>query len=86
MIRKADLPKLYVLAAEKLNLPPSKHTEDIFKQNLGGCHSVVQGLGALRSKVGDAQGQGKKPVKPAPRHAELAVKLGWSHGDVRADA
>ena len=63
------------MTAEKLNLAPSKHTEDIFKQILGGCHSVVQGLGALRSRVGDAHGQGKKAVKPAPRHAELAVNL-----------
>jgi hypothetical protein len=72
---KADLPKLYGVTAEHLNLAPSKHTEDIFKQILGGCHSVVQGLGALRSKVGDAHGQGKKAVRPAPRHAELAVNL-----------
>jgi hypothetical protein len=75
---KADLPKLYGLAAETLNLAPSKHTEDIFKQILGGCHSVVQGLGSLRSRVGDAHGQGKRPVKPAPRHAELAVNLAGS--------
>lgn len=72
---KADLPKLYRATAEHLNLAPSKHTEDIFKQILGGCHSVVQGLGALRSKVGDAHGQGKNAVRPAPRHAELAVNL-----------
>lgn len=72
---KADLPKLYGLTAEKLNLAPSQHTEKLFKQILGGCHAVVEGLGALRSKVGDAHGQGKKPVKPAPRHAELAVNL-----------
>lgn len=71
----ADLPKLYGLTADTLNLAPSQHTEGIFKQILGGCHSVVQGLGALRSKVGDAHGQGKKGVKPAPRHAELAVNL-----------
>lgn len=72
---KADLPKLYGLTAATLNLAPSKHTEVIFKQILGGCHSVVEGLGALRSRVGDAHGQGKKAVKPAPRHAELAVNL-----------
>ena len=74
----ADLPKLYGLTAQTLNLAPSKHTEDIFKQILGGCFSVVQGLGALRSRVGDAHGQGKKAVKPAARHAELAVNLAGS--------
>jgi len=72
---KADLPTLYALAARRLNLSPSQHTEKIFKQILGGCHAVVEGLGALRSRVGDAHGQGKKPVKPSPRHAELAVNL-----------
>ena len=72
---KADLPKLYSLTADQLNLAPSKHTQEIFKQILGGCHSVVQGLGSLRSKIGDAHGQGKNAVKPAPRHAELAVNL-----------
>lgn len=72
---KADLPKLYGLTAEKLNLSPSQHTEKLFKQILGGCHAVVEGLGALRSRVGDAHGQGKRPVKPAPRHAELSVNL-----------
>lgn len=54
---------------------PAQHIEPIFKQILGGCHSVVQGLGSLRSKLGDAHAQGKAVVKPAPRHAELAVNL-----------
>ncbi len=71
----ADLPKLYGLTAETLNLAPSKHTEKVFKQILGGCHAVVEGLGALRSRVGDAHGQGRRPVKPQARHAELAVNL-----------
>jgi len=66
---------LYKTTSKTLKMSPSQHTEDIFKQILGGCHSVVQGLGALRSKVGDAHGQGKRAVKPAPRHAELAVNL-----------
>ena len=71
----ADFPKLYKLASDQLNLSPSQHTEKIFKQILGGCQTVVEGLGALRNRLGDAHGQGKKPVKPAPRHAELAVNL-----------
>jgi hypothetical protein len=71
----ADLPALYGLAAKKLNLAPSQHTEEVFKQILGGCHSVVQGLGTLRNKSSDAHGRGRRSVKPAPRHAELAVNL-----------
>lgn len=71
-----DLPKLYRKASEKLNLAPSQHTEEIFKRVLGGCTSVVEGLGSLRNKVGDAHGQGKRrPVRAASRHAHLAVNL-----------
>lgn len=71
----ADLPKLYKLAAELLNIAPSQHTEDVFRRILGGCTSVVEGLGALRNKVGDAHGQGRRKVRPLPRHAHLAVNL-----------
>jgi hypothetical protein len=71
----ADLPRLYKLTALELNLAPSQHTEPIFKQILGGCSSVVEGLGALRNKLGDAHGRGKSAVKPTPRHAQLAVNL-----------
>jgi len=58
-----------------LNLSPSQHTEQIFKQILGGCHSVVQGIGALRNKLGDAHGKGAVSYKPSPRHSALAVNL-----------
>lgn len=73
--QKIELPELYKLTSQELNIAPSQHTVEIFKQILGGVHSVVVGLGALRNKLGDAHGQGKSPVKPAPRHAALAVNL-----------
>ena len=72
---KIDLPELYKKTAKELNLSPSQHTEDIFKQILGGCSGIINGLGALRNRLGDAHGKGKTTVKPAPRHAELAVNL-----------
>lgn len=71
----ADLPKLYKLTAETLKLAPSQHTEAVFKQILGGCTAVVEGLGSLRNRLSDAHGKGKVGSKPAPRHAELAVNL-----------
>lgn len=74
----ADLPKLYGLTSEALNIAPSQHTEQVFKQILGGCTSVVQGLGALRNRLGDAHGGGRARVRPAPRHAQLAVNLAGS--------
>lgn len=70
-----DLPKLYKLTAESLSLAPEQHTEQIFKQILGGCQSVVSGLGALRNKIGDAHGKKMTQVQPSSRHAELAVNL-----------
>jgi hypothetical protein len=61
-----------------LGIAPSQRTEQIFKQILGGCTSVVEGLGALRNRVSDAYGQGLNKIKPASRHAELAVNLAGS--------
>jgi hypothetical protein len=72
---RLELPDLYKATAKELNISPSQHVEEIFRQILGGVASVVTGLGALRNKLGDAHGQGKAPVKPAPRHAQLAVNL-----------
>jgi hypothetical protein len=71
----ADLPKLYRSVATKLNLAPNQHTEAIFKQILGGCTAVVEGLGALRNRLSDAHGKGLAGTKPDSRHAELAVNL-----------
>lgn len=72
---KADLPKLYGLTAQTLNVAPDQHTEKVFKQILGGCQAVIEGLGAMRNKLSDAHGKGRSATKPAPRHAELAVNL-----------
>lgn len=72
---KSDLKTLYNQAAKLLNLSPSQHTEQTFKQILSGCYSVVEGLGSLRNSLSDAHGKGRVGVKPLPRHAELAVNL-----------
>ena len=72
---KIELSELYKKTAKELNLSPSQHTEGVFKQILGGCSGIVNGLGSLRNKLGDAHGKGKSNIKPAPRHAELAVNL-----------
>jgi hypothetical protein len=70
-----DLNKLYRQTAEVLNIAPTQHTGPVFKQILGGCTAVVEGLGALRNRLGDSHGKGMAGVKAAPRHAELAVNL-----------
>ena len=71
----ADLPKLWALAAEQANLAPHQYQEGVFKAILGNCQAVVNNLGSIRNRVGDAHGQGRRPVKPKARHAELAVNL-----------
>jgi hypothetical protein len=71
----ADLPKLYSLTTKQIKLSPSQHTEQLFKQILGGCQTVVEGIGALRNRHSDAHGKGVTGIKPVPRHAELAVNL-----------
>lgn len=75
---RSDLPDLYRLVAKELNLAPNQHTQEVFKQILGGVTSVVNGLAAVRNRLGDAHGQGKMPVRPAARHAQLAVNLAGS--------
>jgi Abortive infection C-terminus len=71
----SELPKLWSSVSEALNLSPSQHQEQVFKAILGNCQSIVNYLGSLRNKISDAHGQGRMPVKPKPRHAELAVNL-----------
>ncbi|WP_417667182.1 abortive infection family protein [Pseudidiomarina sp.] len=70
-----ELSELYKLTAKELNMAPEQHGEKIFKQILGGCSGIVNGLGSLRNKLGDAHGKGKRIAKPQSRHAELAVNL-----------
>ena len=72
---KDDLPLLYKKLAKSLSLAPDDYTEQVFKQILSGCQSVVTALGALRNKLGDAHSIGPRRIKPAARHAELAVNL-----------
>ncbi len=72
---KDDLPILYKKLSKTLKLAPDDYTEQIFKQILSSCQSVVVALGSLRNKLGDAHSIGPKRVKPATRHAELAVNL-----------
>jgi hypothetical protein len=74
----ADLPKLYRLTAECLSIAPNKVLDKVFNQILGGCSAVVEGLGALRNRMGDAHGKGSDPLRPDAKHGELAVNLAGS--------
>jgi hypothetical protein len=69
-----DLLTLHRLTAEALILSPSQHSKLVFREILGGCQTVVDGLEALTHPRSDAQGTGHG-LRPAARHAELAVNL-----------
>lgn len=71
---KDDLPKLYARVATSLKLAPNVHTEEPIKAILGGAMNLVNGIGTLRNRLSDSHGRGGKlPVRPSPRHANLAV-------------
>ena len=75
---KDDLPVLYRRLSSVLKLAPDAHTEDTFKQILGSCQNIVESLGSLRNKLGDAHSIGPLRARPSSRHAELAVNLAGS--------
>lgn len=69
------LPELYRLTVEELNLAPAQHSEKVVRQVLGGATATVEGIGALRNRLGDAHGKGQNSVAASSRLAELAVNL-----------
>ena len=73
-----SVPKLYAEASKVLKLAPSQHQEAIFKTILGNCQSIVQSIGSLRNKGGDAHAGGRSRVPFKPRHAALTVNLAGS--------
>lgn len=73
-----NMPKLYSEAAKILQLAPSQHQQEVFKTILGNCQSVVQNIGSLRNKGGDAHAGGRSRVPFKPRHAALTVNLAGS--------
>jgi len=73
--RSDDLPSLYKKAAKALNLAPEQHSEEVFRQILGGMTTVVNGFAGLRNRYGDSHGKEKRYVRPAERHAKFAVGL-----------
>lgn len=70
-----DITALYRKLSKSLKLAPDDHTEQVFKQILGSCQSIVTSISGIRNKLGDAHSQGPKRARPAPRHAELVVNL-----------
>ena len=74
----SDLPKLFSQVTQILEIAPNQQIEDILKRIGGGCCSIVEGLGALRNKLGDSHGRSKGTIKCDSRHAQLSVNLAGS--------
>jgi hypothetical protein len=73
-----DLTRLYKATAGAMEIAPDQHSEQVIKQILSGVSTVVTGIGSLRNSLSDAHGRGKRAVRPAPRHAKLAVNAGFA--------
>ena len=73
-----DLSRLYKAAATSMEIAPDQHSEQIIRQILSGVVTVVGGLAGMRNSLSDAHGRGKSSVRPAPRHAKLAVNSGFA--------
>ncbi|MCM3443277.1 MULTISPECIES: abortive infection family protein [Metabacillus] len=72
---KWEMPKLYKETQLILNLSPDGYTEQIFKQILSGCSSIVNGVASLRNKLSDAHGRGTNVIVPDKKHAKMTVNL-----------
>lgn len=72
---KEDLPKLYSMAIQQVNLAPDQHTEEPIKAILGSAMNLANGIGTLRNRLSDSHGRGGKGVRPLARHANLAVNM-----------
>ena len=76
------LPALYKAVSGALGLAPGTYSEQAFKQILGGCHSVVVGLGSLRNKAGDAHGSGRRNLPPGRAPCGPGSQSRGLHGSV----
>lgn len=61
-----------------LGLDPGQLADDDLKRILSGLSSIVDGIGALRTHIGSAHGQGRRAYKIRPRHARLALHAAHS--------
>ena len=70
--------QLYRQTIALMNLAPDQQSEQMFKQLLGACYTIVGTLYAIRNRFGDAHGRSEADATPLPRHAELAVNVSGS--------
>lgn len=80
--RGDDLPRLYKKTTKMLNMDPSQHSEQYFKEILSGCFAVVNGLANVRNELSDSHGKSfNNRYTPAKRHAVLCVAVSQALAD-----
>ena len=71
---KSDkLPQLFSKTIKALDLAPSKHTEQQFKQIISGGFSIVNGLSSLRNEISDSHAISHGCGRPSQIHSALCV-------------
>lgn len=70
---KLNVKPIWGIVQKHLDLDPASLEDKDLARILSGLSSIVDGIGSLRSHVGDAHGRGRKSYRPEPRHARLAM-------------
>lgn len=70
---KDDTAQLLRKTMKALDISPEPETEDMFKQVLGGCFSVVNGMSGIANEYGDRHGGDEGKMVPDPMYARLTV-------------
>jgi hypothetical protein len=73
-----DLPKLYHETAASLGIAPTQNTDPLFKSVFGASQTIVNRVGEMRNKLGDAHGKANLDRLVPRQHAELAINLAGS--------
>lgn len=65
--------KLWNVVKRHIRLDAASYEDEDMRKVLGGLASIVDGIGAFRTRAGSAHGRGRNAYRVAPRHAVLAM-------------
>lgn len=71
--KSEKLPQLFSKTTKALDLAPSEHTEQQFKQLISGGFSIVNGLSSLRNEISDSHAINHGYGRPSYVHSTLCV-------------
>lgn len=71
----ADLPQLYSAASKALKISPGTQTDQTYRSIFGSVHTILQSVGEIRNRAGDAHGNHTERFTTSISEAELAVNL-----------